>query len=118
VSHEKPSGFERKMERRFDLASEYGSLRDEAQLPIVPLLIRLPHRAVKPLLPDGDRGVSEDQSVPLGTAYKSRPSGRRRAGAANSFRNARMRSLRASLFFRVRWNRALSPLSADMVNQA
>src|SRR6516164_9138952 len=34
------------------------------------------------------------------------------------FRNARLRSLLASLCFRWRWNRALSPLIADMVTQA
>jgi hypothetical protein len=48
-------------------------------------------------------------------AYRSRPSGRLGAGAVNFFRNAWLRSLRASLAFRSRWKRALSPVSADMV---
>ena len=51
-------------------------------------------------------------------AYKSRPSGRRGVEAATFFRNARYPSLFASLCFRWRWNRALSPLIADMVTQA
>ena len=38
--------------------------------------------------------------------------------SATFFRNARLRSLFASLCFRGRWNRALSPLIADMVTQA
>ena len=50
--------------------------------------------------------------------YKSRPSGRLVGDeVATSFRNARLRSLLASLCFRWRWNRALSPLIADMVSQ-
>jgi len=51
-------------------------------------------------------------------AYKSRPFGRLDAETVNLFRNSRLRSLRASLFFRSRWKRALSPLIADMVTQA
>jgi hypothetical protein len=51
-------------------------------------------------------------------AYKSRPSGRLGVEAVNFLRNARFRSLFASLCFRWRWNRALSPLIADMVTQA
>jgi hypothetical protein len=54
----------------------------------------------------------------LRAAYKSRPSGRRGVDAGNGFRNAWLRSLRASLFFRSRCNRALSPLRADMVPRA
>ena len=51
--------------------------------------------------------------------YKSRPSGRLVGDeVATFFRNARSRSLFASLCFRWRWNRALSPLIADMVTQA
>ena len=50
--------------------------------------------------------------------YKSRPFGRLGDEAATFFRNARLRSLFASLCFRWRWNRALSPLIADMVTQA
>ena len=50
--------------------------------------------------------------------YKSRPSGRLGDEDATFFRNARLRSLFASLCFRWRWNRALSPLIADMVTQA
>ena len=46
--------------------------------------------------------------------YKSRPSGRLGPEAVNFFRNVRLRSLFASRCFRLRWNRALSPLSADM----
>jgi hypothetical protein len=51
-------------------------------------------------------------------AYKSQPSGRLGVEAATFFRNARLRSLFASLCFRYRWKRALSPLIADMVTQA
>jgi hypothetical protein len=54
----------------------------------------------------------------LRTAYKSRPSGRLGAEAVNFFRNAWLRSLRASLLVRSRWKRALSPLSSDMVTKA
>jgi hypothetical protein len=49
--------------------------------------------------------------------YKSRPSGRLGDEVATFFRNARLRSLFASLCFRWRWNRALSPFIADMVTQ-
>ena len=51
-------------------------------------------------------------------AYKSRPSGRRGAEVVKPFFRARVRSLFASLCFRSRWKRALSPLIADMVTQA
>ena len=54
----------------------------------------------------------------LCAAYKSRLSGRLGVEAVNFLRNAWLRSLRASLFFRSRWKRALSPLIADMVNRA
>jgi hypothetical protein len=47
--------------------------------------------------------------------YRSRPDGRLGADAVNLFRNTLLRSLFASLCFRWRWNRALSPLIADMV---
>jgi hypothetical protein len=47
--------------------------------------------------------------------YRSRPDGRLGADAVNLFRNTRLRSLFASFCFRCRLNRALSPLSADMV---
>jgi hypothetical protein len=49
------------------------------------------------------------------TGYKSRPRGRLGVEFVIFFRNAWLRSLRASFFFRSRWKRALSPLSADMV---
>jgi hypothetical protein len=49
--------------------------------------------------------------------YKSPPSGRLGDEAATFFRNARLRSLFASLCFRWRWNRALSPLIADIVTK-
>jgi hypothetical protein len=51
-------------------------------------------------------------------AYKSRPFGRLGAEAFNFCRNAWLRSLRASLLFRSRWKRALSPLRSDMVTKA
>jgi hypothetical protein len=54
----------------------------------------------------------------LRTAYKSRPSGHLGTEAVDFFRNAWLRSLRASLLFLSRWKRALSPLSSDMVTQA
>ena len=50
--------------------------------------------------------------------YRSRPGGPLGADAVNFFRNTRLRSLFASFFFRCRLNRALSPLSADMVTNA
>jgi len=52
-----------------------------------------------------------------GAGYKSRPSGRLGAEFVSFFRNTWLRSLRASLFFRSRWKRALSPLRADMMAQ-
>jgi hypothetical protein len=52
-----------------------------------------------------------------GTGYKSRPSGRLGAEFVSFFRNTWLRSLRASLFFRSRWKRALSPLRSDMMGQ-
>ena len=54
----------------------------------------------------------------LSAAYKSRPLGRLGVEAVNFLRNSWLRSLLASLLFRSRWKRALSPLSADMVTQA
>jgi hypothetical protein len=58
------------------------------------------------------------RSFVLYAAYKSRLSGRLGVDAVNFLRNARFRSLFASLCFRWRWNRALSPLIADMPTQA
>ena len=46
------------------------------------------------------------------------PSGRGGVEVLNFFLNARLRSLFASLCFRSRWKRALSPLIADIVTQA
>ena len=51
----------------------------------------------------------------LRAAYKSRPLGRLGPEAANFLRNCWLRSLLASLLFRSRLKRALSPLIADMV---
>jgi len=66
-----------------------------------------------------DNGVAtRGRDVLHAVAYKSGPSGRLGDGAVNFFRNARLRSLRASLLFRWRWKRALSPLTSDMVTQA
>jgi len=51
-------------------------------------------------------------SVKNRAIYRSRPSGRRGAASANFFLNSWARSRRATLAFRIRWNRALSPLIA------
>jgi hypothetical protein len=62
--------------------------------------------------------ADSESRVSEASAYKSRPSGRLGVEAVNFSRNARLRSLFATLCFRSRWKRALSPLIADMVSQA
>jgi hypothetical protein len=75
-------------------------------------------------LPRADRLKNGSQALNARTlsqtdlaAYKSRPLGRRGVEAVNFLRKAWLRSLRASLLFRSRWKRALSPLIADIVTQ-
>jgi hypothetical protein len=65
-------------------------------------------------------GCSADSEsrVSEASAHKLRPSGSLGVEAVNFLRNARLCSLFATLCFRSRWKRALSPLMADMVPKA
>jgi macrolide transport system ATP-binding/permease protein len=74
----------------------------------------VPRRWLRGTVPPGGRRGSIRGWRSATSDYNCAPVGRTGA-AAIFFRNNRLRSLRASLPFRSRWKRALSPLMADMV---